>query len=75
MEADGLESRVARLEERMVAVHALVAEIREQQRDVADTISRASGGMKVLLLLGGIAGAFGALRAAQGWVTSTLHGS
>lgn len=68
VEPGGLEERVARLEERLASVHALLMEMREQQKDVADTIARASGGMKVLLLLGGLAGAVGMLRGVEGWV-------
>ncbi len=68
MDAIGLEERVARLEERMVLVHGLLTEIREQQKDMADTIARASGGMRVLLLLGALAGTLGTLRGVEGWV-------
>jgi hypothetical protein len=53
-------------------VHALVAEIRTDQKEMADTISRASGGLRVLMLVGGLAGAVGALRGLSaliaGWV-------
>ena len=54
--------RVARLEERVGLVHALVSEIRADQKEMADAISRASGGLRVLMLLGGLAGVFGAVR-------------
>jgi len=64
--------RIARLEERMAAVHVLLAEIRADQRAMADTISRASGGLRVLLLLGSLAGAAGALRAVVGAVGAWL---
>jgi hypothetical protein len=64
--------RVARLEERVGLVHALVSEIRADQKDMADAISRASGGLRVLMLVGGLAGAVGALRGLAslvgGWV-------
>jgi hypothetical protein len=64
--------RVARLEERVGIVHALVAEIRADQKDMADAISRASGGLRVLMLVGGVAGVFGAVRGlatlVAGWV-------
>ena len=54
--------RVARLEERVGLVHALVSEIRADQKEMADAISRASGGLRVLMLLGGLASVFGAVR-------------
>ncbi len=54
--------RVARLEERVGLVHALVAEIRADQKEMAAAISSASGGLRVLMLVGGLAGAIGALR-------------
>lgn len=65
--------RIARLEERMAVLHALLTEIRADQKAMADTISRASGGMRMLVLLGGLAGAVGALRslgvALGAWLT------
>jgi hypothetical protein len=72
MDATGIEERVARLEERMASVHGLLTEIREQQRDMSEIVARASGGFRVLLLMGGLAGAFGALRGIAGWVDK-LH--
>lgn len=54
--------RVARLEERVGLVHALVTEIRAEQKQMAAAISSASGGLRVLMLVGGLAGAIGALR-------------
>lgn len=72
MDPSGLEERVARLEERTASVLQLLTEIRQQQQDMADTIARASGGMKVVLLLGGLAGAAGVFRSVQGWVEK-LH--
>lgn len=60
--ADSDGERIARLEERMAALHALLTEIRADQKAMADTISRASGGLRVLLLLGTLAGAAGVLR-------------
>ena len=64
--------RVARLEERVGLVHALVAEIRADQKEMADAISRASGGLRVLMLIGGLAGVFGAVRGLSalvaGWI-------
>lgn len=72
MDNAGLEERVARLEERVGSVLTLLGEIRERQTDMADTVARASGGLRVLLLLGGLAGAAGVLRSVQGWVEK-LH--
>lgn len=67
--------RIARLEERMAVLLALLTEIRAEQKAMADTISRASGGLRVLLLLGGLAGAAGALRSLGGTVGGWLtHG-
>ncbi len=54
--------RVARLEERVGLVHALVSEIRADQKEMADAVSRASGGLRVLMLIGALAGVFGAVR-------------
>lgn len=72
MDSTGMEERVARLEERMTSMVALLGEIREQQREIADTIAHAHGGLKVLLLLGAVAGAVGTLRGVSGWVEK-LH--
>lgn len=59
----------------MGAVHALVSEIRADQRAMADTIARASGGLRVLMLLGALAGAAGALRGLVAVVAGWLpHG-
>jgi hypothetical protein len=69
--------RIARLEERMAVLHALLTEIRADQKAMADTISRASGGMRVLLLLGGLAGTLGVLRGIgasfAAWLTHGGH--
>jgi len=62
--------RIARLEERMGVVHALVAEIRSDQKEMADAISRASGGLRVLMVIGGLVGLVGALRAVAGVVAA-----
>lgn len=64
--------RIARLEERMGSLIAVLDEIRRDQRDLADTVARASGGMRVLLLLGGLAGLAGALHAISGWASSLV---
>jgi hypothetical protein len=67
--------RVARLEERVGLVHALVAEIRADQKNMAAAISSASGGLRVLMLVGGLAGAIGALRGVSALVAGWLpHG-
>jgi hypothetical protein len=67
--------RIARLEERMTVVLGLLAEIRQEQKEMTDTIARASGGMRVLLLLGGIAGLAGVARAVIGATSAWLaHG-
>ncbi len=55
--------RVARLEERVGLIHALVAEIRADQKEMAAAISGASGGLRVLMLVAGLAGLAGVLRA------------
>ncbi len=62
--------RVARLEERMTSLIGLLDEIRQDQKELADTVARASGGFRVLLLLGGIAGLVGALRGLFGWAAA-----
>lgn len=58
----GDRERVARLEERVGLVHALVSEIRTDQKEMAAAISSASGGLRVLVWIGGLAGAIGGLR-------------
>lgn len=72
MEQVSLDERVARLEEHMALLHALLTEIREQQKDMADTIARASGGLRVLLLLGGLGSIAGALRGIAAWTTGWM---
>ena len=64
--------RVARLEERMTSLIGLLDEIRRDQKELADIVARASGGLRVLLLLGGLVGIFGALRNLMGWVGGLL---
>ncbi len=64
--------RVARLEERMTSVLALLDEIRSDQKTLADTMARASGGLRVLLLLGGLVGIISALRNLALWAGSLL---
>jgi len=58
------QERIARLEERVGLVHALVTEIRTDQKQMADAIAGAYGGLRVLLLLGALAGVAGAVRGA-----------
>jgi hypothetical protein len=74
-ESDG--ERIARLEERVGVVHSLVMEIRSDQKELAEVVARASGGLRVLMLLGGVAGAVGALRGLGallgGWVLPHGH--
>lgn len=64
--------RIARLEERMGSLIVLLDEIRRDQRDLADTVARASGGMRMLMLLGGLAGLAGALHALSSWAASLV---
>jgi hypothetical protein len=64
--------RVARLEERMISLIALLDEIRRDQKDLADVVARASGGLRVLLLLGGLVGFLGALRSLMAWAGGLL---
>jgi hypothetical protein len=56
----------------MGLVHALVMEIRADQKQMADAVSRASGGLRVLMLVGGLAGLAGAVRGIaaliDGWI-------
>ncbi len=54
--------RVVRLEERVNMIHALVGEIRAEQKLMAASISGASGGLRVLMLAGGLVGLVGLLR-------------
>ena len=64
--------RVARLEERMTSALTLLDEIRSDQKELADIVARASGGLRMLLLLGGLAGFLGALRSLVGWAGGLL---
>jgi len=75
MEPSPTDERVARLEERIDIVHSLLTEIREQQKDMADTIARASGGLRVLLLLGGLGSIAGALRGIAAWTSGLVPSS
>jgi hypothetical protein len=59
---DTNQARIARLEERVGLIHLLVTEIRSDQKQMREAIASASGGLRVLMLLGGLAGAAGALR-------------
>ena len=61
--------RIARLEERMGLVQALLEEIRGEQKAMAETIARASGGLRVLLLLGVLAGVACTLRGIAAWAS------
>jgi hypothetical protein len=65
--------RIARLEERMTLVHLLLTEIRIEQKQMAETIARANGGFRVVLLLGGLAGMAGTARAVSAWLSSWLQ--
>lgn len=69
------QARIARLEERVGLVHTLVMEIRADQKQMADAIASASGGLRVLMLVGGLAGVAGVLRGivalVAGWVPHT----
>ncbi len=64
--------RVARLEERMTSLIALLDEIRRDQKELADIVARASGGLRVLLLLGGLVGLLGAVRNLAVWAGGLL---
>ncbi len=64
--------RIARLEERMGSLIGLLDEIRRDQRELADTVARASGGMRMLVLMGGLAGLAGALHALSGWAATLV---
>jgi hypothetical protein len=64
--------RVARLEERMISLITLLDEIRRDQKELADVVARASGGLRMLLLLGGLVGFLGALRSLMGWAGGLL---
>ena len=64
--------RIARLEERMGSLISLLDEIRRDQRDLADTVARASGGMRMLMMMGGLAGLAGALHALSTWAGSLV---
>lgn len=64
--------RIARLEERMGSLIGLLDEIRRDQRELADTVARASGGLRMLLMMGSLAGLAGALHALSGWAASLV---
>ena len=65
--------RVARLEERSAAILPMLDAIRAEQKVIAAAIARASGGLRVLVVLGGLIGAASAMRRLVGWAT-TLFG-
>lgn len=54
--------RIARLEEQVASLRSLLAEMRVEQRAMLETLTRASGGLRVLLALGAIGAGVGALR-------------
>jgi hypothetical protein len=62
--------RLARLEERMTMQLQVLNEIRRDHKTLTDTVARASGGFRVLLLLGGLTGLLGAARHMFDWVGS-----
>lgn len=64
--------RVARLEERLSAILPLLDEIRVEQKAIGNTIARASGGFRMLIMLGGVVGAAGALHKLFSWAIATL---
>ena len=64
--------RVARLEERLAAILPLLDEIRAEQKAIGTTIARASGGFRMLVMLGGVVGVAGALRKLLGWAITAL---
>jgi uncharacterized small protein (DUF1192 family) len=67
--------RVARLEERVGLIHALVAEIRADQKQMAASISGAGGGFRMLMLMGGLAAVVGAVRGLTSWIAAWVpHG-
>ncbi len=73
MAPPGLEpERIARLEERIGLMQVLLEEIRSDQKAMADTVARAGGGLRVVLLLGGLAGAAGLLRGISGWASGLI---
>lgn len=76
--------RIVRLEEQMRGALALLAEIRADQKDhagrlddLARLVAGASGGLRVLVLLGAIGAAWGTLRAfgvsVGGWLSAGAH--
>ena len=56
-----IDVKVAVLETEMRVVKDDVAEIKTDVRAIRDTLSQAKGGWKTLMLVGGMAGAVGAL--------------
>jgi hypothetical protein len=69
------QERIGRLEERIGSLLTLVAETRQDQKAMAETVARASGGLRVLVLLGGLAGVAGLARAVTTWAGGWLpHG-
>lgn len=64
--------RIARLEEQVASLRSLLAEMRVEQRAMVETLTRASGGLRVLLALGAIGAGVGALRSFGASISSWL---
>lgn len=72
MATEELGQRVARLEERVDTIHAVLTEIRNEQREISNTLAHASGGLRVMKLLGASAAAFGFLNSLAHWARAWL---
>ena len=60
--------RIARLEERAASHEAFQAEMRDGLREIRDFMSRANGGLKVILWIGTIFVSGGILSRAVSWL-------
>ncbi len=67
-------ARLARLETQFGQLAADMREMRSEQRQHADTIARAIGGVKVLGMLGAVGGLLTLGRALLGWLAATQGG-
>ncbi len=66
--------RIVRLEEQVAAVRQQIGELREEQRQHAETIARAVGGVKMLAILSALGGAVTLLRTTSWWLAHSNGG-
>lgn len=65
--------RIARLEEQVAALRALLTEMHAEQREMVETFTRVSGGFRMVLALGALGAAWGVLRTVGAWISAGTH--